>query len=72
MTTATYMTPSKVAATGFRALVDKLGAGGAIEFVHQFEQGDGDYTRERKHILRDFRLEDLGPSRRVKVQIRKR
>ena len=71
MTTSTYMTPSKVAVMGFRALVDRLGAGGAIEFIHQYEAGAGDYTKERKHILQGFRLEQVAsppskaPARRL-------
>ena len=61
MTATTYMTPNKVAVEGFRALVEKLGPGGAIEFIHQCEPGEGNYTQERKAILRDFKLEQVRP-----------
>ena len=61
MTATTYMTPNRVAVEGFRALVDKLGPGGAIEFIHQCEPGEGNYTQERKTILRDFKLEQVRP-----------
>jgi len=64
MTSATYRTPHQTAQLGFRALVERLGPGGAIEFMHQYEQGEGDYTQERKAILKTFRLEDLVRSAR--------
>jgi hypothetical protein len=59
MTTATYRTPHQIAAAGFHALVDRLGPGGAIEFIHQYEQGEGNYTEERRKIFKDFRIESL-------------
>ena len=59
MTTATYRTPQQVATAGFQALLDKLGPGGAIEFIHQYERGEGNYTEERRKILKNFRLENL-------------
>ena len=59
MTTTTYRTPHQIAAAGFRALVDRLGPGGAIAFIHQYEQGEGNYTEERRKILKDFSLESL-------------
>jgi len=61
MTATTYMTPNKVAVEGFRALVEKLGPGGAVEFIHQCEPGEGNYTQERKDILQNFKLEELLP-----------
>ena len=59
MTTVAYRTPQKTAALGFEALVEKLGLGGAVEFVYQYESGKGNYTRERKQTLSGFRLENL-------------
>jgi hypothetical protein len=61
MTTATYRTPQQIAALGFQALVEGLGPGGALEFIHQCERGQGNYTEERRGILRNFRLESLKP-----------
>ena len=59
MTTMTYRTPHQIAAAGYQALVDRLGPGGAIEFIHQYEPGEGNYTEERRKILKDFKLETL-------------
>ena len=61
MTTAShpYRTPHQVAELGFRALVASLGAGGALDFMLQYEPGEGDYTKERQSIVQSFRLEGL-------------
>ena len=63
MTTTTYRTPQQIAAAGFKALLKELGPGGVIEFVHQYEKGEGNYTEERRKILKHFRLEDLKAKR---------
>ena len=55
----TYQTPYEIAVQGFAALVDKLGPGGALQFIHQFEQGHGDYTKERRAILNGVTLKKL-------------
>ena len=54
-----YRTPHEIAAAGFAALVEKLGPGGAVEFLHQFEKGRGDYTKERRKILEPVTLRKL-------------
>jgi hypothetical protein len=54
-----YRTPHEVAVKGFEALVEKLGPGGALQFIHQYETGTGDYTSERKRILRGVTLRKL-------------
>jgi hypothetical protein len=54
-----YRTPHEIAVKGFAALVEKLGPGGALQFTHQYEAGRGDYTRERKEILRGVTLRKL-------------
>ena len=59
MKTHTYQTPHQIAIQGFAALVEKLGPGGALQFIHQFEQGRGDYTKERSTILRGVTLKKL-------------
>jgi hypothetical protein len=54
-----YRTPNEIAVKGFEALVEKLGPGGALQFIHQFEVGRGDYTKERQKILKGVTLRKL-------------
>jgi hypothetical protein len=54
-----YRTPNEIAVKGFEALVEKLGPGGALQFIHQFEVGRGDYTKERQKILKSVTLRKL-------------
>lgn len=46
------LTPSEVRARGFQVLNRELGTVGFLKFMHQFEKGRGDYSRER-HVLVD-------------------
>ena len=59
MNPTTYKTPHEISILGFEALVEKLGAGGALEFLSQYEKGRGDYTREREGILNDMPLDEI-------------
>ena len=43
------MTDEQILELGFKALVDKLGPVGMVRFIHQFQAGTGDYTKERQH-----------------------
>jgi len=36
---------------GMEALIEKLGPGGALRFLQQFELGSGDYSKERHSCL---------------------
>ena len=45
------MTDAQILELGFEALVDKLGPTGMIRFIHQFETGTGDYTKDRHQWL---------------------
>jgi hypothetical protein len=54
-----YRTPHEIAVKGFEALVERLGPGGALQFIHQFEKGRGDYTKERQKILKGLSLRKL-------------
>ncbi|MBU4285758.1 MAG: hypothetical protein L6437_15345 [Kiritimatiellae bacterium] len=56
MTTTYYQTGHEVAVKGFAALVEKLGPGGALRFIQQYEKGQGDYTEERKQLFRGITL----------------
>ena len=59
MKPAGYRTPHDIAAEGFAALVERLGPGGALQFLHQYEAGQGNYTEERKALLRNVTLPAL-------------
>lgn len=44
---------------GFKALVDALGYADAIRFIRQYDNGSGDYTKERHQWLDKLTLEDI-------------
>jgi hypothetical protein len=45
---------------GIEALNEKLGPIGMVEFMHQFDSGYGDYTKERHNWLDNLTIEDIG------------
>ena len=49
----------KIRRDGLKALKDKLGVEGMIKFIQMYSEGTGDYTEERKEILRNLDKEDL-------------
>jgi hypothetical protein len=53
------MTPIELNRKGFKALVDALGYADAIRFIRQFDNGSGDYTKERHQWLDQLTLEDI-------------
>jgi hypothetical protein len=52
-------TGAQIVAEGFAALIDKLGVADAIRFIHHYDLGRGDYTRERSQWLDKLSLEDV-------------
>ena len=44
---------------GIEALNEKLGPIGMMEFMHQFDSGYGDYTKERHNWLDKLTVEDI-------------
>ena len=44
---------------GWMALVKELGYYGATKFILLYETGEGDYTKERKELLRDITIEEI-------------
>ena len=42
------LNPAELRTAGYKALADALGPLGMARFLRQFEQGNGDYTRDRK------------------------
>lgn len=53
------VTFAEIKTKGWLALVKELGHSGATKFVLLYESGDGDYTRDRKHLLRDMSIEAI-------------
>lgn len=51
--------PVELRRRGFEALVRALGWVNAVRFLHQYEVGQGDYTRERDTFLPDWDAETL-------------
>jgi hypothetical protein len=45
------LNPADLRTAGCKALADALGPLGMARFLRQFEQGNGDYTRDRKKLL---------------------
>jgi hypothetical protein len=44
---------------GFQALVDSLGYVDAVRFIKQFDNGEGDYTKDRNRWLSDLTLDNI-------------
>jgi len=44
---------------GWNALVKELGFTGATKFILLYEPGRGDYTEERKEILKEITIEKI-------------
>ena len=44
---------------GIEALNEKLDPIGMMEFIHQFDSGYGDYTKERHNWLNQLTIEDI-------------
>ena len=41
------------------ALVKELGYAGATKFILLYEPGEGDYTKERKELFKNFKIEEI-------------
>ena len=52
------LNPMQLRQKGIEALVQALGAVGMVRFLQQFEQGTGDYTRDRHAMLIGITLDD--------------
>lgn len=53
------MADEQILELGFKALIDKLGPDGMVRFIHQFEAGRGDYTKERQQWVGTSDVETL-------------
>jgi hypothetical protein len=52
------LSPMQLRERGIEALVRSLGAVGMARFLQQFDQGYGDYTRDRDGLLAGMTVED--------------
>ena len=52
-------TLSELRRKGIEALKKELGAIGMARFLRQEEQGEGDYTKEREELLKDFTVDRI-------------
>ena len=48
------ISPEKLKIEGLKALRDKLGTVGMAIFLRKFDLGEGDYTKERKELLKNY------------------
>jgi hypothetical protein len=53
------MSPAVIRKEGLEALAKKLGPLGMVRFLHQFETGRGDYTKERNQWLKDADMKEI-------------
>ncbi|MCL4512064.1 MAG: hypothetical protein M1470_13510 [Bacteroidetes bacterium] len=53
------MSLAEVKIKGWAALVKDLGYAGATKFMLLYQTGEGDYTRDRKELLRDVPIEEM-------------
>lgn len=53
------LAPDKVRTRGMKALVKELGPAGMVQFMQQFQSGQGDYTRERHKVLDKLGVDEL-------------
>jgi len=53
------LTLNEIKEKGFIALEKELGTVGFIKFLNQFSHGSGDYTEERKNILKKYSVKDI-------------
>ncbi len=44
---------------GWKALIDSLGLAEATRFMLQYQKGNGDYTKERKKLLKSITINDI-------------
>ncbi len=44
---------------GWKALTERLGPAGAMRFMMQYDPGHGDYSKERREILKALTMEEL-------------
>lgn len=48
------MSQEEIRIAGLKALKKELGPVGMVRFLQQYELGEGDYTKERKKLLKEY------------------
>jgi len=56
---STISNPAELRRRGLEALVRELGYVDAMRFLHQYDTGQGDYTRERHQLLPAWTAEEI-------------
>ena len=64
------LNPAELRAAGYKALAAALGPLGMARFLLQFEQGNGNYTRERREWLNDKSVQTVAA--RIRAQKKSR
>ena len=54
-----YRNPGVIRKMGMEALMRELGPVGMAYFIQQFDQGEGNYTEERKALLSEITMDDF-------------
>lgn len=62
------MTPAQIRQSGMEALARELGPVGMVRFLQQFENGAGDYSKQRHEWLDGFDVEALAAQAAAKPQ----
>ena len=52
-------TPIELHRAGMEALVKELGAVDATRFIHLYDNGHGDYTKERHEMFKEMSVDDI-------------
>lgn len=55
----TMITPNELKKKGIEALTKALGPVGMARFLQQYDLGSGDYTEERKELLKDESIQEI-------------
>lgn len=51
--------PNIIRRAGIESLLKGLGPVGMTHFLRLYDMGEGDYTKERKELLKDITIEDI-------------
>ncbi len=58
-------TLAEIKTKGWEALVKELGYAGATKFILLYKPGEGNYTEERKQLLKDLTIDKIARETRL-------